>query len=319
MNRSSLITAIAHYLSHLVTSVRLLNSLNLQDYNIHAENFFRDFLNLALSYELKNINIVERNASAIDLGDEAQRIAIQVTSTPQLEKIKYTHAGFVKGQLNSKYDRLVILIIGEKKAYREASLGGNGTLELSLTNDIWGIADLLRKIGDLPLRKLELCLDFLRAELRLAEPRASNEVKTLIRLIEVLSTAEEGLSLSDNREDPDPERKIHNRFAGHAEFLKKLYVDLREIYGLALAEVNRHSDLSYVRVRKLQIYLMQWSDRILNECGGDPQVALNVLTEKVLQMMGVSDVPFDAGAVQYYLIDQLIACNVFPNKRAVYA
>ena len=147
----------------------------------------------------------------------------------------------------------------------------------------------------------------------------SNEVNTLVRLIEVLSVAEEGLSLGDNREDPDPERKIAERFADHAQFLERMYVDLHEIYGRTLAEVNRHSDLSHVRVRKLQIYLMRWSDRILNECGGDPQLALEVLTGKVLQMMGTGDVAFDDGAVGYYLIGQLIACNVFPNKRASYA
>ncbi|KAA1052526.1 hypothetical protein [Azospirillum argentinense] len=180
------------------------------------------------------------------------------------------------------------------------------------------MTDLLRMIGDLPLDKLKRCLDFLRAELRIVEPHESNEVNTLIRLIEVLSTAEEGISLDDNREDPDPKGKIRDRFSMYAEFLERLYVELHEIYGRALAEVNKHSDLSHVRIRKLQVYLMRWSDRILNECGGDPQMALDKLTEKVLQMMGASDAAFDDGAVRYYLIGQLIACNVFPNKRSIH-
>lgn len=318
MNRSDLINGIAYYLTHLAMQVRLLNSLNLQDDNVHAENFFRDLLNFALGYDLMNINIVAKNARAIDLGDQVNRIAIQVTSTSDFEKIKHTHGGFVKGGLDRKYDRLVVLIIGEKKAYREASLGGDGVFKVTLEDDVWGMTDLLRKIGDLPLDKLERCRDFLRAELRIAEPREANEVNTLIRLIEVLSAAEEGLALGDNREDPDPEGKIHDRFAKHAEFLEQMYVKLHEIYGRALAEVNRHSDLSHIRVRKLQVYLMQWSDRILNECGGDPQVALDALTEKVLKVMGVTDVAFDDGAVRYYLVGQLIACNVFPNKRSIY-
>ena len=318
MNRSNLIKGITHYIAHLRLQIELLNNLNLQDDNVHAENFFRDLLNLALGYDLKNINIVNKNAMAIDLGDEVERIAIQVTSTSDLAKIKHTHDGFVKGGLDRKYDQLVVLIIGEKKSYREASLGGNGIFNMSLERDVWDMRDLLRMIGDLPLDKLERCRDFLRAELRIAEPRESNEVNTLIRLIEVLSAAEEGLSLDDNREDPDPKGKIRDRFSMHAEFLERLYVELHEIYGRALAEVNRHSDLSHVRIRKLQVYLMRWSDRILNECGGDPQVALVKLTEKVLQMMGASDVAFDDGAVRYYLIEQLITCNVFPNKRPIY-
>jgi len=59
-----------HYLTQLRMSVGHRNSLNLQDVNVHAEAFFRDFLNLVFEYKLKNINIVERNARAIDLGDE---------------------------------------------------------------------------------------------------------------------------------------------------------------------------------------------------------------------------------------------------------
>jgi hypothetical protein len=317
MNRARLLEGISYYLTHLRLSVEHLNSLNLQDINVHAETFFRDFLNLALGYQLKNINIVERNARAIDLGDEGERIAIQVTSTSDLAKIRHTHKGFVAGGLDGKYDRLVVLIIGEKKRYREPVLGGDGSFSMSLTDDIWDVPELLRKIGDLSLGKLECCRDFLRNELAIAVPRQANEVDTLIRVIEVLSAAEEGLSAADNREDPDPEGKIRDRFAYHAEFLERQYVDLHEIYGRTLAEVNKHSDLGHVRVRKLQVYLMNWSDRVLTDHGGDPKAALEFLAAKVLLMMGTSEVPFDDGAVRYYLIDQLIACNVFPNKRAL--
>ncbi len=81
--------------------------------------------------------------------------------------------------------------------------------------------------------------------------------------------------------------------------------------------MNRHADLGHVRVRKLQVYLMNWSDRVLSELGGDPKAALEALAGKVLRMMGSSEVAFDDGAIRYYLINQLIACNVFPNKRAL--
>lgn len=319
MKRADLIRRITYYLTHLRMQVEALNSLNLQDDNVHAENFFRDFLNLALGYELRNINIVEPNAAAVDLGDENQRIAIQVTSTSDIEKIKHTHSRFVKAGLQSKYDRLVVIIIGEKKDYRVLSLGTAQTIALSTSDDVWGVAELLRKINDLTTPKLEPCLDFLREELRISEPRVINEVNTLVRLIEVLSAAEEGLSVGDNREDPDPEKKINDRFADHAEFLQAQYVDLHLIYGKSLVEVNLHTDLGHIRLLKLQVYLMRWSDRVLNACGGDPVRGLDTLTDKVLQMMGQSDAEYDDGAVRYYLIKQLIACNVFPNKRYTHA
>lgn len=315
MHRAQLLQGIIYRMTHLRVIVEQSNQLNLQDINVHAENFFRDLLNLAFDYDLQNINIVEPNATAIDLGCDSSRIAIQVTSTPDLSKIKHTFDRFTGKRLQTKYDRLVMLIVGQKKKYRETGLGDD-RFKLSFGDDVWDIADLLKKIGDLSTAKMEACHDFLSRELLVREPKLSNEVGTLVRLIEVLSSAEEGLSSGDNREDPDPDGKIHDRFADHAPFLTQQYVDLHELYGRVLSEVNAHTDLGHIRVRKLQIYLMNWSDRVLTECGGDPQAALELLTQRVLGMMGSSDAGFDDGAVRYYLIDQLIMCNVFPNKRS---
>lgn len=138
-----------------------------------------------------------------------------------------------------------------------------------------------------------------------------------MRVIEVLSASEEGLQAGDNREDPDPEGKIQDRFANHAEFLQQEYVKLFEIYGRALNEVEAHTDLGHVRVRKLQVYLWKWSDRVLREFEGDPVAALQALCDRIMAMMGTGQADFDQGAVRYYLINQLIACNVFPNKAAI--
>lgn len=318
MNRGQLLHAINYRLAHLRYLVEQSSHLNLQDINIHAENFFRDLLNLAFGYHLKNINIVEPNATAIDLGCDDSRIAIQVTSTSGISKIRHTHSRFTAKRLQDKYDRLVVLIVGQKKAYAEAALGDDG-FSISLSDDVWDFRDLSRMIGDLTLPGLQRCYDFLRDELAIAEPKQSNEVLTLVRLIEVLSSEDDGSPSTDNREDPDPEGKIRRRFADHAEFLESQYVQYHELYGRLLAEVNKHSDLSHMRIKKLQLYLMTWSDRVLTDCGGDPKTALDLLTHIVLGMMGTSRAEFDDGAVRYYLIHQLIMCNVFPNKRSVSA
>lgn len=317
MRRAELLRTVTHYLTHLRVSVEASNSLNLQDLNVHAEAFFRDLLNLAFDYRLVNINIIEKNARAIDLGDEANRIAIQVTSTADFSKVKHTFGGFIKAKLQTKYDRLIVLIIGAKKNYRETNLDDPSAFSMSVADDVWDVADLLRMIGDLNLEKLQACQEFLRKELRLSEPRQSNEVRTLTRLIEVLSASEEGLQAGDNREDPDPEGKIRDRFADHAEFLQQEYVKLFEIYGRTLKEVETHTDLGHVRVRKLQVYLWNWSDRVLKEFKGDPAAALQALCDRIMGMMGTGEADFDQGAVRYYLINQLIACNVFPNKAAI--
>ena len=57
-------------LAWLSKEVELSNKINFTDVNVYSENFYRDLLNLALGYQLTNINIQEPNAAAIDLGDE---------------------------------------------------------------------------------------------------------------------------------------------------------------------------------------------------------------------------------------------------------
>ncbi|KFL30601.1 hypothetical protein JP75_14025 [Devosia riboflavina] len=319
MNRKSLLDGIIHYLSILRVSVELHNSLNHQDINVVSENFFRDFLNLAFGYELKNINIVEKNARAIDLGDEDARIAIQVTSTAGMPKIKHTHSGFVAGGLDAKYDRLVVLVIGEKKTYRQDSLGGGDVFAMSIKDDVWGLDELLARIDDLPPEKLVQCFDYLKAGISTRQPREANEVLTLLRLIEVLSESEIEAVAGDIRVDPDPEGKINARFADHADFLKRQFTDLHALYGATLAEVSGQSDIGHGRMLKLQIYLTNWSDRVLQECVGNPEQALETMVMRIMEKMGDGTAGFDESAVRFYLIDQLIRCNVFPNKTAAHA
>ena len=83
---------IIELLSFLKNKVELSNPINLTDVNIYSENFYRDFLNLLYGYKLQNINIIEQNAAAIDLGDEEKKIAFQVTSTSDFSKTKVVKA-----------------------------------------------------------------------------------------------------------------------------------------------------------------------------------------------------------------------------------
>ena len=313
MNRKSCIDGIVYYLSVLKVSVEMHNSLNHQDINLASENFFRDFFNLVFGYHLKNINIVRRNAQSIDLGDDDSRIAIQVTSSTGLTKVKHTHSGFVKCGLDKKYDRLIILMIGEKTAFKQDTLGEAGGFHISLREDVWGISELLRHLEDLSLEKLVDCEKYLRDGILVRRPREANEVKTLVRLIEVLSEADTEVVRPDILPDPDPDRKINARFADHANLLKTQFIELHLLYGATLEEVTKQSDISHGGMKKLQIYLTNWSDRVLQQCGNNPEVALESLVSQTMEKMGDSDIGFDESAVRFYLIQQLIACNVFPN------
>ncbi len=87
LNKESYLKEVAKSLALLSNEVTILNAINLYDINIVAEDFFPGLLNLIYGYQLKNANDLEKNAPAIDLYDEVNKIAIQVTSDSSSKKI----------------------------------------------------------------------------------------------------------------------------------------------------------------------------------------------------------------------------------------
>ena len=96
MNKKKIIDRIAELLSRFRAEIENLNSLNLYDINIHAENVIIPILNKVYNFNFLNANLEEKNYSAIDLIDRENRIAIQVISTASGEKVKHTLEQYVK-------------------------------------------------------------------------------------------------------------------------------------------------------------------------------------------------------------------------------
>ena len=75
MHRKEKIEKIAELFARFRTEVESLNSLNLYDINVHAENVIIPIFNLVYGVNLVNINNKVRNSAAIDLVDTENRIS----------------------------------------------------------------------------------------------------------------------------------------------------------------------------------------------------------------------------------------------------
>lgn len=116
-------TRIAELLGRFTTEVNILNKANLYDINIHAETILIPLLKLTHGLDLANANFSENgNFPAVDLIDNKNRVAIQVTSSSDNEKIKHTLNQFIKYERYKDYDLLFIYIIGNK----QSSYSGKG-------------------------------------------------------------------------------------------------------------------------------------------------------------------------------------------------
>ncbi|GAB4207975.1 MAG: hypothetical protein Fur006_66370 [Coleofasciculaceae cyanobacterium] len=167
MNLKQSLDRISHLMSLFVTQVRAETAMGRTDINKAAETVLIPLFTEVYGYkELKNLNYTEdTNYPGIDLGDETARVAFQITSTPDSEKVKHTLRKFVKNNLYNKYDRLIIYILTEK----QKSYSGSGYEEIiqgkfpfDKDKDIWDYRDILREVTNFQIdkvRKVESILE----------------------------------------------------------------------------------------------------------------------------------------------------------------
>jgi hypothetical protein len=313
LNRKDNIDKISTKLAILAHKVELNSCLNLMDLNIHAEYFFCDLLNMIFNASLVNLNTINANAKSIDLIDLRKRLAIQVTSTPEFSKIKKTVDGFIETENINNIDRLIVLIIIKKKRYQAKTYGDK--FIISVSDDVLDYTDLIKLIMGLPPEKIQKICDYLSSQIfDTPSQKAPKEVTTILEMIKILSTDEHPQSGNGFQEEPDPNGKINKRFSAYAEYLMEIYVPLMAAYAEILNEISNSNDSGIININKLSAYLKRASNSALDECNGNPVDALNKLTDYYASRLRSNGVDYDDSAIQYYLIDNMIRCNVFPNK-----
>jgi tetratricopeptide (TPR) repeat protein len=190
--------AIAREISAFVTEVKAFGAMDRTDINRVAQNVLVPLFAETYGYtKLENLDIEGGgNFPGIDLADDEARVAIQVTSTSGIEKVKHTLEQFLEPRpefdppLAKRYDRLIIYILTEKqKSYSQASLDAvlQGRFAFDASRDIWDFRDLLSSIQGQPLEKKEAILDILRRQVGLTLTRLA--LPGLIKVPEAMRTA----------------------------------------------------------------------------------------------------------------------------------
>lgn len=293
-------------LALIKSRVELANSLNLTDLNIHAENFYRDLFN-KLGFNFTNTNFDAQNAAHIDLIDTLNKQAIQITSRTDNKKIKEAIDGFYSKEEYKDY-KLQLLLIGKDAKDYTTSFSHN----FDHSKDVLDVKRLLAIINNFETDDIAIVADFLDNEI--LEERSqteSTEVETIMSLIDYLSK-DENRHLTEKKDNVDPDFKINNRFANHASYLTSQYGSLYSVYNSALIKANEKMDgvMSII----ISSYLKDESDALLSKNNNDPKAALAELVEYFYNKLSTNGFDkFDKQAIRYYLLDEMIKCNVFPN------
>ncbi|MFA8299145.1 MAG: SMEK domain-containing protein [Hyphomicrobiales bacterium] len=159
--RIRIIDKVVDALTNIDSKVELSGCLNLQDINVHLENVFRDLLNLIYTdREFKNLNSLEGNYTAIDLGDNLNDIAIQVTSDTSRKKVVKTLDLYKK---ENNFSKVIMLYCKIKKPSRQKDF--SDIIQGRFDFEEWSLKCLQKKIMDLKFEDLENVANLLQKEI----------------------------------------------------------------------------------------------------------------------------------------------------------
>lgn len=158
-------------MSQLATQIEAASAMQLYDIHKVSENLVLGVLREIYGWRhLRNLNSTERaNFPGIDLADDVAGVAIQVTGTPTLDKIKSTIGTFLRHGLDKKYQRVVVVVLGRKQAsYSQDAIdrAGDGKLRFNAGKDILDQSDICSAAAEVEPNQLTAALEVVRAYMR---------------------------------------------------------------------------------------------------------------------------------------------------------
>lgn len=123
------------------------------DQNRLAEGLVQGLLRYSYDWtQIVNLNQQQRDYPGIDLADFNARVAIQVTGSSSLEKLKTTLETFLKDGRQQDFDRLVVYVLTEKQSsYRQQSLDDiqGQDFNFNASRDVLDYRDILTRATDI--------------------------------------------------------------------------------------------------------------------------------------------------------------------------
>jgi hypothetical protein len=307
------ITNIQQKFAYLESRIKTAGSLNLPDIHVIAEIFYMELFNIlgVFGKSFKKADDGNPRAPYIDLIDDESKIAIQVTAQNDSEKITRTIQGFFANPDHSSYNLKVLLIGKVAKDYRK-DFTKIGRYNFDVAKDVIDIPKLIELImrDSGILTKINTFLD---EQILLPRPQTElNEVETIMGLLAYLSD-DANYKEFDGQYVCDPEQKINNRFKEYADRFKEEFANLLATYCTPFAESKKTFGLDSVRAEKVSNFLKYISNRYLRESDENPVVALDKLTDFFEKKLNANGRRADHGAIRYYLLVELIGCNIFSS------
>lgn len=167
MNLLDVQNQIMNLMARFYAQVKGATYIGRTDFDIVAETILIPLLSEVYGYtHLRNLNAEKPNFPGIDLADDFAKVAIQVTATPDSDKIQDTLQKFHDNKLHLKYDRLIIYILTERqKTYSEKPFSQiiRGEFLFDPVKDIIDYKNVLDEVKNFQIDKALLVLQILES------------------------------------------------------------------------------------------------------------------------------------------------------------
>ena len=151
-------------LGWVVSTCELQGLLKLFNDHVQAQHFFCRLLNAICQLQLQQMDQIQANYPAIDLGDAGNRIAYQITTEKGGDKVQHTLNKFVEHELDKTYDTLKMLVIGDRQeSYKKVKVPPG--LQFDCDCDILSVPELVKHLDTLPSPRLEAVEAIMREDL----------------------------------------------------------------------------------------------------------------------------------------------------------
>ena len=162
MRQLTVENSLREVITRLERQVELATAQGRTDINLALEDAFIPILKATYNLpNLVNLNRKRKNYPGIDLGDDHDRVAFQITSTTTLDKVKSTVQQFMDRAYYNSFDELYVLMLKPKQSsYSQAAIDGLLTDQFSFNcrKHIIDLGDLLREVSALRVTAQERIL-----------------------------------------------------------------------------------------------------------------------------------------------------------------
>jgi hypothetical protein len=233
--------------SRMMSQVELATKQGRLDINLALEDAFIPILKAIFNLpNLINLNRRQKNYPGIDLGDDHDRVAFQVTSTTSLDKVKKTVSHFTEKKFYNSFDELFVLMLVKKQSsYSQSAISKltEDQFEFDVTKHIIDPGDILEKVAGLRiptqqriLNDFKLILGEVNAYLNFNDPDVSQSHILTSNLVPII--APENVYVAELLLD---EKTVIAEARKSLNFKKNRY-STKSLVKMALLLVNENTD-----------------------------------------------------------------------------